>query len=154
MQEFKKKTLHTKPISYILWLLLKHLTSRNVLLQLYLIFFVNSDVFQTDLWPSDRTSKSILAFDCTLCMAHRILWNRKHSHISNTLYFTLIVSRLQVAFVSRIHVGRSRRSVSTISSNSKSERSPSPFSVLTLILSAAKFFVNLQRNVGDYTVSN
>jgi len=63
---------------------------------------------------------------------------------------TLIVSRLQTALVSRIHVGRSRRSVSTSSSSSKSAKSPSPFSVLRLILSADRFFVNLKTQIDSW----
>ena len=52
---------------------------------------------------------------------------------------------LHTALVKASQVGKSSSSVSTFSSNSKLDKSPSPFNVLSLILSGDKFLVNLQQ---------
>lgn len=56
---------------------------------------------------------------------------------------TFIESLLQTALDNFIHVGKSKSSINTASSSSRFESSPSPFSVLKLILSGDKFLVNL-----------
>ncbi len=58
---------------------------------------------------------------------------------------TLMATLLHTAFDSFNHVGKSSKSVRTFSSSSRLLRSPSPFKVLTWILSGARFFVNLDQ---------
>lgn len=57
---------------------------------------------------------------------------------------TLKETLLHLALINLSHEGSSKRSVNTVSSNSKSVKSPSPLKVLKLILSVDKFFVNLK----------
>lgn len=57
--------------------------------------------------------------------------------------YTFIESLLQTALDNFIHVGKSNSSISTTSSSSRFDNSPSPLSVLKLILSGDRFLVNL-----------
>lgn len=62
----------------------------------------------------------------------------------NFVHCILNVTLLHHAFVNLSQDGNSNNSVSTISSSSKFDNSPSPLNVLRLILSADRFLVNLQ----------
>lgn len=61
------------------------------------------------------------------------------------IHITFIATLLHVALVIFSHVGSSNKSVSTPSSNSRFDNSPSPLIALTFSLSGERFLANLHK---------